>query len=690
MRVLASKKSKFEAALKQAHPAIARLAREVANRQSSRTSMTDLAIRIASILHKKTNGEHKPEDTVRMERDAIIQIADWAAATGNEWKNMRTFEEMKESAKEWHDELAKKSDRNATYVTEDKTVMEFPDGWRIVELDPRNCKAEGEIMGHCVGGYAQYIRDGSDVIFSLRDPRNRPHVTFNATDRGDEDAEYWNEDGEWEYSRERAEEQREEDWHKLISPEARRLAAENAATELRRSGPSLFDPEDLEVLLPALIANNIKAMRQEYEELWGEVKEIEVYDSSKSKTIGDPYGDEIQLESWAQTDYNERYEQYEPPSEDGDWRIEQVQGKEDRPPLDKYRPYLNAFLETKDYPTDEVQWRLKPVKEMLQELPEHPGLAGSFINALREVDREPIYDYLFDQILSSSKTHNENLLQLALGYIEKRLNFGSATPKQMAVIEKLMQNRDAIPLLQSGVLNNIPGGIQWALNLALAHEDFKNIEDTDRFLQLAGQLYDMGVFMDAGQNAAMRRKLEILNEQKALGKASATNSLPSLYQRLLSEDEALEKAETIIGMTPESSVLGSPSKALLARIYQQDPERWRQILKNMPEMALRNLMMQPQQGPNILTPTTELISDTQYDLFDYTDRIPRRYDWDKPYRQKGEELATQIYKDRLYGKPRAEQYELPLSASTRSSLIRLASIAEEISPYLADRIESLI
>jgi hypothetical protein len=41
-------------------------------------------------------------------------------------------------------------------------------------------KNEGDLMGHCVGGYCPEVASGASRIFTLRDKRNRPHVTIEA------------------------------------------------------------------------------------------------------------------------------------------------------------------------------------------------------------------------------------------------------------------------------------------------------------------------------------------------------------------------------------------------------------------------------------------------------------------------------------------------------------------------------
>lgn len=44
-------------------------------------------------------------------------------------------------------------------------------------------KEEGELMGHCVGGYTDEVADGSSSIFTLRDSKGKPHVTIESAPR---------------------------------------------------------------------------------------------------------------------------------------------------------------------------------------------------------------------------------------------------------------------------------------------------------------------------------------------------------------------------------------------------------------------------------------------------------------------------------------------------------------------------
>jgi len=94
----------------------------------------------------------------------------------NQWRVKRMEDEA----------LAKMVDNPAIH-----TFKEYPDaGFRWVEMKPPGTdnappdalaealKAEGDAMGHCVGGYCPDVEEGRSRIFSLRDAKGNPHVTI--------------------------------------------------------------------------------------------------------------------------------------------------------------------------------------------------------------------------------------------------------------------------------------------------------------------------------------------------------------------------------------------------------------------------------------------------------------------------------------------------------------------------------
>jgi hypothetical protein len=77
---------------------------------------------------------------------------------------------------QWDEEMRKKMEE-AEGTSGGQIVHKFDDGWTVRRVRPDEARDEGDQMGHCVGGYADDIANGSCQIFSLRDPRNRPHST---------------------------------------------------------------------------------------------------------------------------------------------------------------------------------------------------------------------------------------------------------------------------------------------------------------------------------------------------------------------------------------------------------------------------------------------------------------------------------------------------------------------------------
>ncbi len=85
----------------------------------------------------------------------------------------------------WHKSFEVKDARR--FKEDGITVIKtYPDGYSWVRLYGRSSlNREGDLMGHCVGDYCQRVRHGSTIIYSLRDPKNGPHVTLEADPSGE-------------------------------------------------------------------------------------------------------------------------------------------------------------------------------------------------------------------------------------------------------------------------------------------------------------------------------------------------------------------------------------------------------------------------------------------------------------------------------------------------------------------------
>lgn len=106
-------------------------------------------------------------DRAFVERGAAI--AQWAERSGADVGSMGAHEVL---------------EHVATYVPEidvpqQHVVYQFEDGWTVQELmSPESLLAEGEAMQHCVGSYCGAVARSEAIIYSLRDPKGRPHVTM--------------------------------------------------------------------------------------------------------------------------------------------------------------------------------------------------------------------------------------------------------------------------------------------------------------------------------------------------------------------------------------------------------------------------------------------------------------------------------------------------------------------------------
>ena len=86
-----------------------------------------------------------------------------------------SYEAAQRKAKEWVETMNKKGADIQEKEDDVKVVLDFKDGFKIVQLIGENAyKREGALMRHCVASY--YGRDVE--VFSLRDAKNMPHCTI--------------------------------------------------------------------------------------------------------------------------------------------------------------------------------------------------------------------------------------------------------------------------------------------------------------------------------------------------------------------------------------------------------------------------------------------------------------------------------------------------------------------------------
>lgn len=83
-----------------------------------------------------------------------------------------TYSQMQKNTEKWVKKLAKRGSHIQESEEDVKTVLDFGDGFRVVQLIGENAyKREGYLMSHCVASYA----DKDVEVYSLRDKNNMPH-----------------------------------------------------------------------------------------------------------------------------------------------------------------------------------------------------------------------------------------------------------------------------------------------------------------------------------------------------------------------------------------------------------------------------------------------------------------------------------------------------------------------------------
>jgi len=113
---------------------------------------------------------------------ALAHIADWYHDENHPLRRGQdimqlSWSEARELADEYHEDL--KNRERAENMRKGDVIHSWPDGWTLQDLkDEEALKAEGDAMGHCVGGYGHEVDSGRTKILSLRDPNNQPHVTM--------------------------------------------------------------------------------------------------------------------------------------------------------------------------------------------------------------------------------------------------------------------------------------------------------------------------------------------------------------------------------------------------------------------------------------------------------------------------------------------------------------------------------
>ncbi len=108
-------------------------------------------------------------------------LLDWIETERPDLGRM-TFAQAWAAQAAWHREFAKEANFRSS-VSSGVPLVVYPDGARIVRLvTQKQLLDEGGSLGHCVGtNHWKYVRDGTEVILSYRDPLGVPQVTVAIT-----------------------------------------------------------------------------------------------------------------------------------------------------------------------------------------------------------------------------------------------------------------------------------------------------------------------------------------------------------------------------------------------------------------------------------------------------------------------------------------------------------------------------
>jgi hypothetical protein len=195
---------------------------------------------------------------------------------------------------------------NAEDEPEDETtVFEWPDGWTIKELGADALGKEGQLMGHCVGGYCPAVRNHDSHIYSLRDPKNGPHVTFEI-------------EGQPMYER--------------LNPN-RTPEEEDARRDWQNDGPQAWSG-DPSIYTPAF-------GQHDYHKTWRPALTNPPYPPTGSWSAG-VYLQHPDQEGQSEFDMHGRPRV--PEEQWPSWKVIQIQGKQDEEPIPEYRQRINEYM----------------------------------------------------------------------------------------------------------------------------------------------------------------------------------------------------------------------------------------------------------------------------------------------------------------------------------------------------------
>ncbi len=117
---------------------------------------------------------------------ALPGILDWIeSGAAGDWSRLDLDQSIR-AEKRWHRSLVAAAGKPAgkPASARGEVLVQLPGGQTVQRLAPHMLREEGQLLGHCVQGgtYASRVASGLIEIFSLRDARNVPLFTIEASD----------------------------------------------------------------------------------------------------------------------------------------------------------------------------------------------------------------------------------------------------------------------------------------------------------------------------------------------------------------------------------------------------------------------------------------------------------------------------------------------------------------------------
>ena len=118
------------------------------------------------------SGKLEMDEQLRID---IHSILSWAVSTSPNISQL-SFEEALKSSISW-----KKKKIVSPIIDMDRVIIHDDNGYFLYDLRKDDFKYEGHMMGHCVSTYEKSYKFKDNILVSLRDRFNKPHVTFESS-----------------------------------------------------------------------------------------------------------------------------------------------------------------------------------------------------------------------------------------------------------------------------------------------------------------------------------------------------------------------------------------------------------------------------------------------------------------------------------------------------------------------------